>query len=58
MKNQLRLCFGLSLTAMILSGCGSGSAGPESDKIDVARTADAGQVTFLVEGMTERLSIY
>ena len=58
MMNRLPLCFGAALSAMLLSamllcGCGSDSAGPAATATD-----QGGQVTFLVEGMTERLSIY
>ena len=51
MTNSLRLCFGLSLSAMLLSGCGTDSASPDAADVD-------GQVTFLVKGMMDRLSIY
>jgi len=51
MTNRLHLCFGLSLFAMLLCGCGSESSKPDSAGVE-------GQVTFLVKGMTERLSIY
>ena len=55
MTNKLTFCFSVSLTAMLLCGCGSDSTAPDTAAIDAV---DGGQVTFLVEGMTERLSIY
>lgn len=51
MKNPLQLCFGLALTALLMCGCGSELLTPQAQ-------VESGQVTFLVEGMTERLSIY
>ena len=51
MTNSLRLCFGLSLSAMLLAGCGTDPANSDAADTD-------GQVTFLVKGMMERLSIY
>jgi hypothetical protein len=42
---------------MLLCGCGSETSTPQTNAASQASDVD-GQVTFLVKGMMERLSIY